>query len=217
MTVAAAAAPSSSEAGEEETFEGGQRLLGYGKKLRARLDTPGFKGTLTVRKAWGKNKFKWVWRVTKMDDAKFKVDGNESKDLVLDPDACREGLKWHIHAKKVTSNGDCGGATTGSHWDPTFACGGKSEYQDPNGTNGICDKILADTTASRPSYGERCSEATPKGCEYGDLNGKMGFLPREKTRYRGFTDVHLPPLEEFEGRSIVVHCGSPRVACGNFQ
>merc|ERR1712032_749459 len=52
-------------------------------------------------------------------------------------------------------------------------------------------------------------------CEMGDLAGKMGKVKIE-TGVQKFSDRYISNLENIADRSIVFHCGSPRVACGNF-
>lgn len=158
------------------------------------------------------------------DDDKYGCtvgDKKIFKDLTCD------AYNWHIHAKPVGENNECGPDFTGGHIDPSLACGGASEYK---GTT--CTALKApDGGDWVASYGSRCTGGTPDGsseqqkCEYGDLSGKMGKIPTDKGKTY-YIDNFLQPFSKYEATSIVFHCcvSKPgyktdcgeRVACGNW-
>ena len=143
----------------------------------------------------------------------------------INPGICPDDdLNWHIHTKRVATDGtdasddNCGGGQTSGHWDPGLACGGASEF-----AKTTCKGLDADYISS---YGTRCSKDAgvnaagdvvgQKGCEYGDLSGKMGQIEK-RTGTQHFEDEYIQPLETYKYTSIVLHCGSPRKACADFQ
>lgn len=135
---------------------------------------------------------------------------------------------WHIHAKKVGENNECGGSFTGGHADANLACGPASEYKATT-----CTALAGGTWVA--GYGGRCNGGEADGssaqnkCEYGDLSGKMGKVPigKGKTYY---IDNFLQPLDTYDATSVVFHCCvssgeynngdldcGARVACGDFD
>lgn len=140
---------------------------------------------------------------------------------------CPMGYNWHIHVGRVGSGdiaSSCGPSATGGHADDSLACGGATDNADQ------CQNIYSSTDCSSPStskcwaanYPARCGQgAKQKGCEYGDLSGKMGKIPlgEDKTEYY---DGYIQSLRTYRRASIVLHCCtttgcSERIACGNLQ
>jgi hypothetical protein len=87
-------------------------------------------------------------------------------------------LKYHLHTQWTAANADlgvggteCGGAITGGHYDPFYACGPASAVPPDQ-----C------TTIGRPTASYSCSPASYftnnqyDSCEVGDLSGKGGAL-----------------------------------------
>lgn len=230
MTVAAAAAPWSSEeaseqgSGERELLRGAaeKRMLRRGEfrkqKLRAYINDNGIKIKVQATQE-EPGKAKWEITISELGD--FSTGG------------CSTGLKWHVHELPLgDSNGWKGHGTestsgaapvsageclkTGGHWDPFFACGGKSQH-----AAGICT-LYPGIGAGGAHYtgAGSCGDGVAKKCEMGDLNGKMGLLPfagKLGMKQTFYDEANIQPLSEIKGRSIVFHCGSPRVACANFQ
>jgi len=224
MTVAAAAAPWSSEEaseqgfGERELLRGAaeKRMLRRGdfrkQKLRAYIND---NGTKIKVKATQEEPGKAKWEITIDELGDFSKGG------------CTDGLKWHVHELPLgDSNRGKGHATstsgatpvsatecgkTGGHWDPFFACGKFSQH-----AADLCMR-----TGRGGGNGYNCSPANQKLCEMGDLNGKMGLLQFDGKigmKQTFITDeANVQPLSEIKGRSIVFHCGSPRVACANLH
>jgi hypothetical protein len=148
----------------------------------------------------------------------------------INPHICPTDLNWHIHELRIAISGDDAGTcgTTGGHTDDSFACGGASNWRKTT-CNGLDSDWVAD-------YGTRCkwnkddeiAEGKGKdkdgnvvpvgqsGCEYGDLSGKMGQIER-KIGTQTFKDKFIQPLDRYRYSSVVFHCGSPRIACGDFE
>jgi len=123
---------------------------------------------------------------------------------------CAEPLSYHIHQKWEGNNGteayganDCGPTNTGGHYDPFLACGGASEYA---GT----DYCGCGTYTCNTSY------ANTYGCEVGDLSGAYGKVPSQEGDWNMTYAMNvLPPVGQ--SLSVVLHCGSTRVACAQLQ
>lgn len=149
------------------------------------------------------------------DEAGYVPGMVQWKVKVTSEDTQCKAYNWHIHIDPIGPNNECGGAFTDLHYDGGLACGGKSEYKDT--------ACLALNYAS--GYGDRCSAANKqKGCEYGDLNGKMGKIQINQVgQSQRFRDNHIERLDKYAGMSIVVHCCTDdaqtqcgdRVACTN--
>lgn len=141
---------------------------------------------------------------------------------------CNKGYNWHIHVGRVGS-GDlpaaCGPGETGGHADDSLACGGATD------NSAQCASIYSSTdcAGSTPKcwsaqYAARCGPgAKQKGCEYGDLSGKMGAIPNGAQTTEYF-DGYIQDLSTYKRASIVLHCCnevngvkncSERIACGN--
>lgn len=128
---------------------------------------------------------------------------------------CAQAMSYHIHEKwthnTTTTAGagaQCGAAYTGGHYDPFVGCGGASEYA---GTN------LCNCSSGTASYSTRCTTtAGGYGCELGDLSGRFGKLPSQVGPYNATHQLSvLPPVGV--QLSVVVHCGSSRVACAKLS
>ena len=91
--------------------------------------------------------------------------------------------------------------TTGGHFDPTYGCGGLSEYQNTPGCPGVkvCDAVNDITS-----------------CEMGDLTGKHGYIKPEPA-VLVFEDTFMTNINALSGRSIGFSCPQsrdpPMVAC----
>jgi Cu/Zn superoxide dismutase len=182
-------------------------------ELKAMIDSDFFKGTVTVKQKQKQRKGnKGRQQIT---NAKWKIDIDE-----IDADICKNAcdncdnpettLNWHVHERAIPEDGSCGDA--GGHWDPTFGCGGASQYQ---GDNGVC-ALLANNVPGRviKQTCEPIEDIT--ACEMGDLSSKMGQVEISEGRQR-FSDEYISNLDNIKDLSIVFHCGGPRVACGNFE
>lgn len=148
-------------------------------------------------------------------------DGTSSENgaaLAALADECKtEGgvLSYHIHEMWGHTDYDaavgakfCGGAFTGGHLDPTYACG-------PASGNDKCGD--ADCNFLTPY---NCSEERymmdPTVCEIGDLSGKYGQLTLDGNGTASVmtTDQYLPLSSVLEGLSVVFHCpGGTRSFC----
>lgn len=136
-----------------------------------------------------------------------------------------DNLNWHIHTKPINPSessptGQCGPSVTSGHTDNGFACGGSSEW-----SKTTCTAL----TYAAPYTADRCKQCDGmnelcKGCEYGDLSGKLGKIQTDTIgTTQGFTkDLHIEPLSTYGTMSLVLHCcteGScaERIACGDIE
>jgi len=136
---------------------------------------------------------------------------------------CDSGLNWHVHEKPVPAPGECGASATGGHADPTFGCTGASEFHKKE-----CNGDPIDGVGPEPkTYPGNCCDLIGNAyacddrenlikCEAGDQSGKLGKIKFNK-KTQVFQDSFILPIDDLEQLSLVVHCGSPRVACGNFD
>ncbi|KNC79368.1 hypothetical protein SARC_08232 [Sphaeroforma arctica JP610] len=134
-------------------------------------------------------------------------------------------LNWHVHvgasdnAQGVGAEcaADAGSPPVGGHYDPTFAC---------SAVTGELEACAALGRTVDNDYMYMCSpesyETDPYSCEVGDYSGKFGQLRFEVDAETESAEVDAsgsdrygPNLELINGRSVVFHCGSPRVVCGN--
>ena len=93
--------------------------------------------------------------------------------------------------------------TTGGHWDPTFGCGGLSQFQN---------------TPSCPAVKVCDPEYDLTSCEMGDLTGKHGLLSTASQTLSYYEDPYITNIENMVGLSINFSCASgqpPVVACAN--
>lgn len=142
--------------------------------------------------------------------ARWKVKFNQ-----VDEAACLGGeLNWHIHEKWPTSGStslegadDCGPTNTGGHYDPSFGCGGASQYQG----DGKCTAIGRGKAENQNQACNLMGDSST--CEYGDLSGKMGPV-LIKEGIQTFRDYYINNINSWSGLSVVFHCGSPRKFCG---
>jgi hypothetical protein len=139
--------------------------------------------------------------------------------------------------------GQCG--KTGGHTDDSFACGGASHWRSTTCNAFTKDWVGSYKADKGAEYPRRCNLSAGKGtnpkfvvpdedpfgvttvgqagCEYGDLSGKMGTIQildehgNFVTGEQEFEDEFIQPLKRYEYSSIVFHCGSPRIACANFD
>lgn len=153
------------------------------------------------------------------------------------------GYNWHIHTKPINYHSTvpderCGPTTTSGHTDNGFACGGASEWFKTTCAEGLTyGGVGASEAARKLDYSNRCKKCTPagqlttdcKGCEYGDLSGKLGKIPLMTATHDfpfDVSDTHIEPIETYKTMSIVVHgcrqdgagvnCAD-RVACGDIE
>ena len=191
--------------------------------MKAEIDSAIFKGTVTVtqKQREGKAKqitdAKWVIDIDRIDD---DICVNACRNAVDPPCTVAETkLNWHVHERAIPEDGSCG--DTGGHWDPTFGCGGASQYQ---GEGDWCELLAADAseTGSPSVITGRVNPQTcePKEditkCEMGDLSSKMKQVRIRRGTQR-FYDEYISNLDNIKDLSIVFHCGGPRVAFGNFE
>ena len=174
----------------------------------------GIEGTATFTQESGdQNQLsgKWTVSLSKFDKSALDLPGFDCKTT---------GLKWHVHEKQVPAVGDptesdCG--ATGGHADPTFGCTGASEFR----------KKACDGTPLTAPFTDNCCDlidnpyACDGGdnlikCEAGDQSGKLGKIKFNK-KAQVFEDSFILPIDDLEQLSLVIHCGGPRVACGNFE
>lgn len=226
MTVAAAAAPWSSEEaswGSEQALEeeanGSQgRQLLFGRRrtrfLFAKVEAAGekkFRAYVSVKQRRGKAS--WTVTIGKGSPALTA----EYDDVVQD---CVK-YNWHIHAGPVSTklggDGTCGG--TGGHTDNDLSCGGATDEVDACNAKFDCAADKGGCYAD--NYKARCSTESQKGCEFGDLSGKMGQIQLSGRQH--FTDRKLEPLSTYKNLALVLHCCNaagnckPRVACGDLK
>ena len=185
-------------------------------ELKAMIDNDFFKGTVTVKQKQKQRKgnkgrqqitnAKWVIRINEID-TDICINACEA-----DPD-CTDAetmLNWHVHERAIPEDGSC--TDTGGHWDPTFGCGGASQYK---GADGVCG-LLATNVPGRVIKQTCEPKEDITKCEMGDLSSKMGQVEISEGRQR-FSDEYISNLDNIKDLSIVFHCGGPRVACGNFE
>ena len=124
-------------------------------------------------------------------------------------------LNWHVHdgpANQGESN--CGADVTGGHYDPTYGCGGASQYK---GT--VCEYLKNNT---RTDYVYACSQESQGKCEIGDQSGKMGKVNAKTTDRQTFSDDWIGDVADLENKALVFHCCTPsscatRVACATLE
>lgn len=221
MTVAAAAASHESEEGPEGSsrqllfFRGTRKLFSTVTAPAPTQEDKAFKITIAARKLGRKT----LWT------ARFP-HGTPTLMSSKSGEAC-ESYNWHIHARPVNDaaaendvDGRCGKGATGGHTDNALKCGGATDEA------ARCRlKFGADF---KESY--KCSTKNQKGCEYGDLSGKLGKLDVSEER-QSFYDFNLESLDTYKYMSAVLHCCATvpdpenpgttkldcteRVACGN--
>ena len=180
--------------------------------MKAEIDSAIFKGTVTVtqKQREGKAKqitdAKWVIDIDRIDD---DICINACRNADPPCDTAETKLNWHVHQRAIPEDGSCG--DTGGHWDPTFGCGGASQYQ---GDNGVC-ALLANNVPGRVIKQTCDPKEDITKCEMGDLSSKMKQVRIRRGTQR-FYDEYISNLDNIKDLSIVFHCGKPRVACGNF-
>ena len=139
---------------------------------------------------------------------------------------------WHLHAKWTHAHDSgfldaCGPDHTGGHVDPTFACGGASQYKnDP-----VCTAQKEETdfayTCNPNAYA-----ANPAQCEMGDFSGKFGRLKASTNKQIDFTakDYFMAPRSTYNKPtyqapvvkwSVVFHLvcpnSTPRIFCAKVK
>jgi hypothetical protein len=176
----------------------------------ATIDSDDFVGTVTVMQA------QIIRTVTQISDAKWEISIDSiNADICkntcdADPDCTAPAtmLNWHIHERAIPVGGGCGDA--GGHWDPTFGCGGASQYQPT-----LCGTITTDVPGRvNPQSCDPTADIAL--CEMGDLSSKMGQVMISESTQQ-FADKYISNLDNIKDLSIVFHCGAPRVACSNFE
>jgi hypothetical protein len=177
--------------------------------MEAKIDFPDFKGTVTILQELGG---------AQITDAIFEINIEEiDPDICVNCDGCdgtATALNWHIHSSAIPEEPEPGNVCDqiGGHWDPTFGCGGASEFAGPDG---VC-AMLADLVDGRVNP-QTCDPIVDIAmCELGDLSGKVGQTKIE-VGPQVFKDNFISNLVNIEGFSIIFHCGAPRVACGNLE
>lgn len=210
--IASAGSAAATVSNLREREQGDRNLSSKSKTIKVNFASDLVSGEAFFTQEGGdENQLSGTWKVI-LDD----FDKAALADLY--DDACPKGLNWHVHEKAVPASGDCGPSSTGGHVDPTFGCGGASEFQKKK-----CDGSPA--TASDLS--DSCCEvigndyACDSGdniikCEAGDQSGKLGQIKYQKNT-QVFEDAFILNIDELEKLSLVIHCGGPRVACGNFE
>lgn len=166
-------------------------------------------------------------------DTSFKIykAKGDSFEVTMDPNTgevkiemdkpteteCASGeLNWHIHADwkhtdKSSAAGadDCGGSYTGGHWDPVYACGPATSH---NST--ICPEQV------KSDYSTSCQLANDDSysCELGDFGSRLGKSSFTNNVWKQtYSNVIGVDVSGTQKRSIVFHCGSPRVFCAEFK
>lgn len=182
-------------------------------KLKARFTgrSGPIDGKVTIKQKGGtKTKGKWKVVIDSVDtDAIEAISGCEGFNGLFN---------WHVHdlGAHPGDESNCGADVTGGHYDPTYGCGGASQYK---GT--VCDYLKTNT---RPDYVYACSQESQGKCEIGDQSGKMGKVDSGLSGVRqNFSDDWIGDVADLEGKSLVFHCcttsGScaSRVACANLE
>ncbi|KAL7525082.1 hypothetical protein ACHAXR_000853 [Thalassiosira sp. AJA248-18] len=190
-----------------EREHGDRNLSSQSKTIKVNFSSEAVSGEAYFTQAGGdENQLSGTWKVILTDFDTAMLGG------------CANGLNWHIHEKPVPTPGECG--ATGGHVDPTFGCGGASEYQ----------KKKCDGSAATADNGDSCCKVIYGNedygcdngdniikCEAGDQSGKLGPLKYQKDEDQVFEDAFTLNIDDIEQLSLVIHCGKPRVACGNFE
>ena len=163
--------------------------------LTATYDQDDLQATITLEQ--GSDKTVGTWTV--------EIDSFDKDSLCPDGD-----LNWHVHERGLaggqTSPTDCG--ATGGHWDPTFGCGGASQYKAT-----VCEDLVA---LGRVNPQSCMVDMDVSKCEMGDQSGKLGQI-EIKEGTQEFEDPYISNIELIEGFAVVLHCGSPRKACANLM
>lgn len=118
-----------------------------------------------------------------------------------DSTACPNGYNWHVHeswnnatATQGIGGTECGSGETGGHYIPNRPC---SNITYP----------AADCAATKAF----------ENCEVGDFSARYMPIPVNSSgSWTNQIDWYSIP-STFENRSVVVHCGSPRVSCGKIE
>lgn len=184
-------------------------------------EMPDDEATILVEVSQGEDTRKATWRV---DVKKFTITSGTG----FHPPGCPPGsqLNWHIHEKPLVGKPRgalggvaCGPDFTGSHWDPTVACGPKSQWQ--KGPGSVCD--LVGKASGYDCDKEKLVDSI-EACEVGDLNGQMGKIQTNTKQPQYFYQNLADDIQKYTDYSIVFHCCNkalsdcgPRVACANFK
>ncbi|KNC84076.1 hypothetical protein SARC_03704 [Sphaeroforma arctica JP610] len=133
-------------------------------------------------------------------------------------------LDWHIHVGKpvdgegVKEECDTDAGVLG-HYDPTFACGSTSNEVE------ACEALGRSPTDAQFSYdcNPEAYNTNPYACQVADYSGKFGAavatIQDDGNAVIGLevTDHWGSPLEFWEGMTLVFHCGTPRIFCGEMS
>ena len=184
-------------------------------KLKARFTGSGpIKGKVTIKqKGDTKTKGKWKVVIEEVDVATIEaISGCAGFD-----DFGRL-LNWHVHDGPATDGeSNCGAAVTGGHYDPTYGCGGASQYK---GT--VCEYLKNNT---RTDYVYACSQESQGKCEIGDQSGKMGKVDASEGLLgvrQTFSDDWIGDVADLDNKALVFHCCTAtscatRVACATLE
>ena len=130
-----------------------------GEEYCAKFDTGGVSGSFAISVENGLGTYSYYVDLTSFDT----------------PCLLSSGISYHLHSfwtdgeANSGTNGGCGGAFTGGHYDPNLACGGASQGQ---GAGGLCQAI--DRSSPQYTYSCDCSSGDYSTCEVGDFAGKFG-------------------------------------------
>ena len=103
------------------------------------------------------------------------------------------------------------GAGVLQKWQAKPCCGSGAGATDNKDTSVCCKTLYPDTD------GKKICKANVDitTCEMGDLSGKLGKI-QFTSELQEFEESFITNVDTFKDLSIVLHCGKPRVACGNF-
>eukprot|EP00121_Abeoforma_whisleri_P005178 Awhi_evm2s4685 len=135
-------------------------------------------------------------------------------------------LNYHIHNGRPDENlvgggvisecaPDAGSPPVGGHYDPTLACGAATGETENCG--------LLNRNGSQYDCTPETYDVDPWSCEVGDLSSKHGslkFIMQMDGDYlseRKQHDAYGALVNQLEGKSVVFHCGSPRVFCATLD
>lgn len=124
---------------------------------------------------------------------------------------CKElSFAWHVHTdwkSSLSSSVSCPGRVVGGHYDPTFACGPKSQYAN----YAVCKY---QNLKRKYQCNPRAFYQNSIACEMGDLSGKFGLIKANGGKISAkYHDFFFPTFTTFGNRrqkwSIVLHLACP--------
>jgi len=124
--------------------------------------------------------------------------------------AGKSGFMYHIHnfwhhKRRISAYGaQCGPEFTGSHWDPTAACG-------PSSGNPVCSECFADLPYACSPHSfkwwnrNQYRPGNPEACELGDLSNMFGTLKVGKAKGGAILADRAWGIAQMSAHQGVVH------------